>query len=99
MCTHIVKRACGLMGLKDSSGVGCFLQAPRMTNTDHPLGRLLRSFFRLGRRINLLWRRLIDDNSVSDRGSSKSFRVLLVTKEKEKKIESSIKDDSKELSI
>jgi hypothetical protein len=89
------------MGLKDSSGVGCFLQAPRMTNTDHPLGKLLRSFFRLGRRINLLWRWLIDDNSVSDRGSSssKSFRVLLVTKEKEKKIESSTKDDRKELSI
>jgi hypothetical protein len=73
------------MGLKDSSGVGCFLQAPRMTNTDYLLGRLLRSFLRLGRRINLLWRRLIDDNSVSDRGSSKSLRVLLVTEKRRKR--------------
>jgi hypothetical protein len=86
MCTHIVKRACGLMSLKDSSGVGCFLQVPRMTNTDYLLGRLLRSFLRLGHRINLLWRRLIDDNSVSDRGgSSKSLRVLLVTEKRRKR--------------
>jgi hypothetical protein len=74
------------MGLKDSSGVGCFLEAPRMTNTDYLLGRLLRSFLRPGRRINLLWRRLIDDNSVSDRGSnSKSLRVLLVTEKRRKR--------------
>jgi hypothetical protein len=80
---HIIKRACGLMGLKDISGVRCFLQAPRMTNTDYLLGRLLQSFLRFGHRINLLWWRLIDDNSISDRGSSsKSLRVLLVTEKR-----------------
>jgi hypothetical protein len=74
------------MGLKDSSGVGCFLQAPRMTNTDYLLGRLLRSFLRLGRRINLLWRWLIDDNSASDRGSNnKSLRFLLITEKRRKR--------------
>jgi hypothetical protein len=100
MCTHIIERAYGLMGLKDSSGVGGFLQAPRLTNTDYLLGRLLRSFLRFGRRINLLWRQLVDDNSVSDRGSSsKSFWVLLITEKRRKKIESSIKDDNKKLNI
>jgi hypothetical protein len=84
------------MGLKGSSGVRCFLQASRMTNTDYLLGRLLRSFLRFGHRLNLLWRRLVNDNSVSDRGSgSKSLRVLLVTA----KIESSIKDDNKNLNV
>jgi hypothetical protein len=74
------------MGLKGSSGVRCFLQAPRMTNTDYFLGRILRSFLRFGRRINLLWWWLIDDNSVSDRGSSsKALRVLLVTEKRRKR--------------
>jgi hypothetical protein len=100
MCTHVVERACGLMGLKDSTGVRGFLQAPRMTNTNYLLGRLLQSFLRFGRRINLLWQRLVDDNSVSDRGgSSKSLRVLLITEKRRKKIEPSIKDDNKKLNI
>jgi hypothetical protein len=57
-----------------------------MTNTDYLLGRLLRSFLRFGHWINLLWRWLVDDNSVSDRGSSsKSLQVLLVTEKRRKR--------------
>jgi hypothetical protein len=83
---HVIEGACGLMGLKGSTGVKCFLQAPRMTKTDYLLGRLLRSFLRFGCWINLLWRRLVDDKSVSDRGSSsKSLRVLLVTEKRRKR--------------
>jgi hypothetical protein len=74
------------MDLKDSSGVRSFLQAPRMTNTDYLPGRLLRSFLRFGRQINLLRRRLINDNSISDRGSnSKPLRVLLITEKRRKR--------------
>jgi hypothetical protein len=83
---HVIERACGLMGLKDSSGVRCFLQAPRMTNTDYLPGRLLQRFLRFGRWINLLWWQLINDNSVSDTGSSsKSLRVLLITEKRRKR--------------
>jgi hypothetical protein len=85
------------MGLKGSTSVGSFLQAPRATNSDYLLGRLLRSFLRFRCWINLLWRRLVDDKSISDGGlSSKSLRVLLVT---EKKTKSSIKVDNKKLNI
>jgi hypothetical protein len=88
------------MGLKDSSSVRSFLQAPRMTNTDYLPGRLLQSFLRFGRQINLLRRRLVDDNSISDRGSSsKPLRVLLVTEKRRKKMELSIKGDNKKLHI
>jgi hypothetical protein len=68
------------MGLKGSTGIGSFLQAPRMTNADYLLGRLLGSFLKFCCWINLLWRRLIDDEGIIDRGSSsKSLWVLLVT--------------------
>jgi hypothetical protein len=68
------------MGLKGSTGVGCFLQAPRMTNADYLLGRLLGIFLRFRCWINLSWRWLIDDEGIIDRGSSnKSLWVLLVT--------------------
>jgi hypothetical protein len=100
MFTHIVGGACGLMGLKGSTGVGRFLQASRTTNSDCLLGRLLRSLLRFHCWINLLGRRLVDDKSISDRGlSSKSLRVLLVTEKKTKKIKSSIKVDNKKLNI
>jgi hypothetical protein len=86
MFTHVVEGACGLMGLKGSTAVGRFLQAPRMTNTDYLLGRLLRSFLRFHCWINLLWRRLIDDEGISDRGSSsKSLWVLLITEKRRKR--------------
>jgi hypothetical protein len=67
------------MGLKGSTGVGSFLQALRAANSDYLLGRLLRSFLRFRCWINILWRRLIDDEGIVNRGSSKSLRVLLVT--------------------
>jgi hypothetical protein len=74
------------MGLKGSTGVGRFLQVPRMTNADYLLGRLLGSFLRFRCWINLLWRRLIDDEGITDRGSnSKSLWVLLVTDKKRKR--------------
>jgi hypothetical protein len=80
MFMHIVGGACGLMGLKGSTGVGSFLQALRAANSDYLLGRLLRSFLRFCCWINILWRWLIDDEGIIDRGSSsKSLRVLLVT--------------------
>jgi hypothetical protein len=68
------------MGLKGSTGVGSFLQALRDANSDYLFGRLLQSSLRFGRWINLLWRRLIDNEGIIDRGiSSKSLRVLFVT--------------------
>jgi hypothetical protein len=80
MFTHVVGGACGLMGLKGSTGVGSFLQALRAANSDYLLGRLLRSFLRFGRWINLLWQQLIDNKGIIDRGiSNKPLRVLFVT--------------------
>jgi hypothetical protein len=74
------------MGLKGSTSVGRFLQAPRMTNADYHLGRLLGSFLRFRCWINLLWWRLIDDEGITDRGSiSKSLRVLLITEKRRKR--------------
>jgi hypothetical protein len=68
------------MGLKGSTSVGSFLQALRAANSDYLLGRLLRSFLRFRCWINILWRQLIDDEGIVDRGSSsKSLWVLLVT--------------------
>jgi hypothetical protein len=68
------------MGLKGNTGVGSFLQALRAANSDYLFGRLLRSFLRFGRWVNLLWRRLIDNEGIIDRGiSSKSLRVLFIT--------------------
>jgi hypothetical protein len=67
------------MGLKGSTGVGSFLQVLRAANSDYLLDRLLRSFLRFRCWINILWRRLINDEGIVDRGSSsKSLRVLLV---------------------
>jgi hypothetical protein len=85
MFTYIIKGACGLMGLKGSTGVGRFLQVPRMTNADYLLGRLLGSFLRFRYWINLLWWRLIDDEGITFRGSIKSLRVLLVTEKRRKR--------------
>jgi hypothetical protein len=86
MFMHVVGGACGLMGLMGSTGVGSFLQTPRATNSDYLLGRLLRSFLRFSCWINLLWRQLIDDKSISDGGlSSKSLRALLVPEKKRKR--------------
>jgi hypothetical protein len=80
MFTHVVGGACGLMGLKGSTGVGSFLQALRAVNSDYLLGRLLRSFLRFRCWINILWWLFINDEGIVDRGSSnKSLRVLLVT--------------------
>jgi hypothetical protein len=88
------------MGLKGSTSVGSFLQAPRATNNDYLLGRLLRSFLRFRCWINLLWRRLVGDKSINDGGlSGKSLWVLLVTDKKRKKTKSSIKVDNKKLNI